>query len=316
MKTTSPLLTLTFCLVMSTIFAQKTPFFHIKHAPYSKKRSQQMKKKLKKYEAKLSENEQLKIVRGILTNKLLKSPIYYNPATFGKPNKDEHMAERLYWVLDFDQDKTVDLVLIFNTYFGPTPGYYFYFNHKGKFEYVYDNAGQFVLIRHKRKQTFLQHAIFIIDEQETQISQTFVYNHTAQSYVASPKLYYASQSKLPKKIALKPSLVTLTKVSQARYSPQVDDTPAKKIKEGEYNQYKATKTLWGNVVAKYAKGAKGYVLATQSGWAFVAFLPDSKLIKTSLRHGMDEGYDQKNNQTTPPKISPYICGWIPQNSFR
>lgn len=308
-------LLVTLWLVWSPTFAQSPPFFHFPPTHYDTIREQTILAQLKALEIKLPEQAQLKIVRGIIADKRLKSPVHYTPATFGKPNQDKYMKERLYWVLDFNQDQVADLVLVLNTYFGPTPGYYFYFNHQGKFKYVYDNSGQFEMIRRNAKRTILQYAIPIIDTPEAQIIQTFVYYHHNQTYEASPKTYYASQTILPKKLMVKPKLVRLRKAISVRYSPKVDDTPAKKLKKGEYHEYKATQTLWGNVVARYDKGAKAYMLAQRKGWAFVAFLPNSKLIKTSLRHGMDEGYDEKTNKITPPDIKPYICGWVSVEAF-
>lgn len=298
------------------VFAQKVPFFRFEPKLYPKNYRKLMFKNLRAYAAKMPQKEQLKIVRGILKNKALKSPGHYKPEVFGEPNKDEYMDDPLYWVFDFNQDKTVDLVLIFNTYFGPTSGYYFYFNNKGKFEYAYDNSGDILFIKNTRKRTILQYVIPVIDNQETQIIQTFVYNHARQTYLTSPKVYYASQTVLPDKLIKKPKLIKLKQASEVRFSPKTDNTPVKQAKPDEYIEYKATKTLKGNVVASYDKGAKGYLLATKEGWGFVAFLPDTKLIKTSLRHGMDEGYNEKTNKITKPEVLPYICGWVPGRSFR
>ncbi len=290
-----------------TSFAQTSPYFNFPSVDYSPTRAKAMYEQLKKYEINLPTQEKLKIVKGVLA-KLLPD---YNAVNLDKPTQDQNPRERPYWLLDFNGDKVIDLVLVLNVYFGPTYGYYFYFRHQGKFKYAFDNSGDFELIRHEGKRTILQYAIPIIDTPETQIVQTFVYDHRRQTYEASPKLYYASQTKIPSPLMRRPRLLSLRKASPLRHSPKVDNTPAKKLKVGEYHDYKATKTLWGNVVAKYGKGAKAYLLAKRKGWAFVAFLPNSKLIKTSLRHGMDEGYDSKTGKPLPPAISPYICGWLP-----
>lgn len=270
--------------------------------------------KLRIYQAKLSAREQLKIVQAMLKNQKLKRPVNYQP-TIWKANKGRYSFPS-FWVLDFDQDKTVDLIMLHNTYFGPSPGYYYYFNNKGKFEYVFNNAGDLFVINQQNKRTVLQHVIPVIDQSETEIIQTFEYHHKKQTYAWAPKLYYASQTKLPPQLLKKPKLVSMKAKVAVRTDKVMDNRPVKQIKPGEASDLETTKTLRGNVVATYAVGAQAYVLANQGDWLFVAFLPHTLLLKTSLRHGMDEGYDPKTYKATGPEIKPYICGWILKKSLK
>lgn len=306
--------TLFFCLYSPLVTAQSTPFFHFTRNVYTTQYPQDMLAKLKAFQAKLSPRKQLKIVQAMLKSQKLKRPVNYRPV-IPKANQGQHSFPS-FWVLDFDQDKTVDLIMLHNTYFGPSPGYFYYFNNKGKFEYVFDNAGDLFVIKQQNQHTVLQHVIPVIDLSETKVIQTFEYHHEKQAYTWAPKLYYASQTKLPPQLLKKPKLVSMHTNVAVRTNKVMDNKPLKQTKPSEVNEVKTTQTLRGNVVATYAAGAKAYVLANQGDWLFVAFVPHTSLLKTSLRHGMDEGYDPKTYKTTGPAIKPYICGWILKKSLK
>ncbi|HAS47116.1 MAG TPA: hypothetical protein DCS93_41925 [Microscillaceae bacterium] len=295
-----------FTLIYTSSIAQTTPYFYFKKRTYGENFTKEYIKSLRKYEIKLPENKKLAIAKQVLSQGNIQQLRNYSSKRLIEKAEGEYPR---YWVLDFNQDRKPDLVMLYNTYFGPSPGYYYFFKKaNGTYTYLLDGMGEIYILLSNKKRTVIQHNLGTIESSETEIVLTIDINHQKQAYRLIPKLYFASETPFPKSIEAKPKLIKVKKNTALRFSPEVKDTLTEKDKPGEYIDN--TKTLKGNIVARYQAGAQAYYLATRGKWAFVAFVPN-KLVKTSLRHGMDEDYDEKTGKVKGPRIKPYICGWIP-----
>ncbi|OJJ22885.1 hypothetical protein BKI52_00610 [marine bacterium AO1-C] len=305
------------CLVSiyATSIAQKTPYFYFKKRVYKENFVKEFIQSLKPYEIKLPKDKQLAIAKSLLNRRYLKRLRSYSPKTLTNKQRDGYPTYPRYWILDFNQDRKPDIVMLYNVYFGPSPGYlYFFRKADGTYEYLLDGMGEIYVLLSNKKRTVIQHDLGTIEGSESEIVRTIDINHQKQTYKLVPKLYFASETPFPKSIDQNPKLMRVKRLTNLRFSPEVKDTLTEKDKPGEYIDN--TKTLKGNIIAKYKAGAQAYYLATKGDWTFVAFLPNTTLIKTSLRHGMDEDFDSKTGKATGPRVKPYICGWVPSKVFK
>lgn len=308
---------LAFVFIYATSTAQTNPYFYFKKRPYYKNLEKDFLKSLKENEIKLPENKRLEIAKRVLKQGNIKQLAYYRAKMLTKEGNDEgYVSYPRYWVLDLNQDKKPDIVMLYNTYFGPSPGYIYLFRKRnGLYEYMLDGMGEIYIISSNKKRTVIQHDLGQIDNTESEIIRTIDINHQKQTFQLNPKLYYASETVFPKEINKQPRVIKIKRETALRFSPEVLDTIIKKAEPGGYVP-ESTKTLKGNCIARYKANAQAYLLASQGKWAFVAFLPKTLLIKTSLRHGMDEDFDEKTGKIKGPKVKPYICGWIPKKMIK
>ena len=301
--------------IQTTSIAQKAPYFYFKKRVYKEGFVKKYLQSLKRYEIKLPEQKRWAIAKKLLNQRNLKVLKDYMLKAVVDKQKDGYPEYPRYWVLDFNQDKKPDIVMLYRTYFGPSPGYlYFFRKANGTYEYLLDGMGDIYILLTNTKRTVIQYNLGTIEDTESEIVRTIDIDHQRQTCRLVPKLYFASETPFPKSINKKPTLIKVRQLTQLRFSPEVKDTLTEKDKPGEYREN--TTTLKGNIVARYKVGAQAYHLANQGDWAFVAFLPNNGLIKTSLRHGMDEEYDSKTGKVKGPKVKPYICGWIPKSVFQ
>jgi hypothetical protein len=223
------------------------------------------------------------------------------------------VEERFYPIFDFNRDGKVDMIIFPQVYFGPSLGYKMYARQGNKFEYVFDNSGNFSEVKVGKNQTILRFQVMIIESSETEISQTIIFDHLRNQCTAQPKLYYATQTKLPKQLTT-PILVSLKQASELRFSPQINNTP---LDTTETVFDTLTRVLKGNIVAEYRANDQAYQLATEGEWALVAFLPRNPPIRTSLRHGLDDSYyDDKGNLIQKSRIQPYLVGWVRKKTLK
>jgi hypothetical protein len=211
--------------------------------------------------------------------------------------------------LDFNADGKADLFLIPEVFFGPSPGLVIYGYQKGKIVLFSNIAGDIVSFKKRGDDIILQYGAILIEQTETEILQTIIYNAKAKSCSLDSKIYYATQTKFPEKLG-KPRLFKTIDSVALRYDKTLNDTI---YTEEQYNDYElnmGSKTLRGNVVAVYPKNAKAYLLAEDKDYAFVAFLPESSFLALSLRHGMEYFYFEDDKLIDEPKPKPYILGWV------
>jgi len=299
-----------FVLIYVSSTAQKKNYFYFKKRTHGENFVKEYIKSLRKHEIKLPESKKLAIAKRLLSQKNIQQLKNYAPKKLTDKADDGYQVFPRYWVLDFNQDLKPDIVMLYNTYFGPSPGYYYFFRKaNGTYEYLLDGMGEIYILLSNKRRTVIQHDLGTIESSETEIVRTIDINHQKQTYRLVPKLYFAYETPFPPSINQNPKLVKVKQATALRFSPEIKDSLTKEDKPGEYIDN--TKTLKGNIVARYQAGAQAYYLATQGNWAFVAFVPN-KRVKTSLRHGMDEYYDKKTGKVKGPRVQPYICGWIPK----
>jgi len=203
-------------------------------------------------------------------------------------------------VIDFDQNQTPDLVCIPQVHFGPSIGYEV-FALKGKsWQSIFDYSGSFEGFEKSDSQIIIRYLVTIIEPSETEILLSVVLEKKESKWVLKHylKQYYASQTQKPAKFLTEFTPFSTKASTILRTHPHIKD----KGSSGHSVMISAeqTKTIVGNQVAIMNSGSKGLVLAKEKGWSFVAFVPNTKVSKTSLEHGMDMDSKEK----------PYLCGWI------
>ena len=212
--------------------------------------------------------------------------------------------------LDLDKDTQADIIMIPQIYFGPSLGFFIFGKDGDGYKYLYDNSGFFQQIKKEKEVFILQFQVLIIDNIEPQIIQNIVYSTKDKSYRTGAKLYYATQTALPK-IAKKIKGFELKEKTELRFSPMTDD---KVIEEKDDYYLTESKTIKGNVIAIFKTKSGGFILAEKGDWAFVVFRPDSNLEESSLAHGMDSSlyFDEETEEMKPdPNYQkPWLVGWL------
>jgi hypothetical protein len=242
-------------------------------------------------------------LQDFLTNKTQKSLDY---------KVGNELSEKFYPVFDFNQDGKPEMLIFPEGYFGPSYGYKIYARRGDKFQYIFDNSGNFSEVKAGKTQTILRFKVSLMEASETQISQTIVFDHLRNQCTTQPKLYYATQTQLPKQLSL-PILVQLRQSTELRASPQINDHS---LDTTQITFDTLTRVLRGNVVAEYRAGDQAYQLATLGEWVLVAFLPKNPPIRSSLHHGLDNGYyDDKGNWLQKTRIQAYLVGWVKKKAF-
>jgi hypothetical protein len=155
----------------------------------------------------------------------------------------------------------------------------------------------------------LQFETTIIEESETNVLETLVYDLKNNQLSQHSKLYYANDTRLPQKIEHQGQF-TLNKKAALRSDSKIFN---KKFPENWfYVSGRGSKKLRGNVVAEYPAGSNGYVLAQEKDFVFVAFMPEAKFLDCSLRHGMESD----NIEIYNPNPKPFICGWTKKSYIK
>ena len=225
-------------------------------------------------------------------------------------NEDPAASQYAFRCLDFDGDKKIDLLVFNQAYFGTSLGLVFYGWDGKAYTYLFDCSGAIVVIERLGNKLCIRYLVTIIDPAETEILASISYDFKTKACMLDSKLYYAQKTRFPKVLG-RPEPFSLNAPAVLRVDPKIDDKPNQKNANGYYN-FETTLTLYGNAVAEYPKSARGYVLAVENDWAFVAF--DTKIAPTdnSLHHGMEPIIYDKKTQVSTPIIMPcqYYCGWI------
>lgn len=183
--------------------------------------------------------------------------------------------------LDFDKDDVWDLLLIEGVYFGPTSGYQFYVNTKAGVDYACENSGDIVKIKKYRKAVTLYHLVPIIDVGESGVLYILHLNFKKRSYDFR-KIYYAQQSILPAKISNKPKKIKIQQKTALRFSPEIRDkgTWIELAEQENEEIYRMSKTIRGNTVAYYEKGAECLLLTENKEgnlWLFCLSIIQAKM---------------------------------------
>lgn len=210
---------------------------------------------------------------------------------------------------DFNKDKQVDLILMPEFFFGPSFGLVCFGLVEGNFKKMFDKAGYVVKFEKRGDEIILQYEITIIEESETNVLETLVYDLKKNQLSQHSKLYYANDTRLPQKIENQGRFV-LKKDAALRADTKIFN---KEFPEDWfYVSGRGSKKICGNVVALYPAGAEGHILAKDKGFVFVAFKPESTFSECSLRHGM-ESNDIENYEPNP---KPFICGWVKNSDLK
>ena len=263
-----------------------------------------MDKQLAALHVDLGPNQRRELCRGMLLPKRFLENRPYRvligkekPLAVGK-----HGELRGYYLLDLNKDGEIDLILIANGYFGPTPGFIFLGRDGGRFRYLFDNSGRIVRIEHSGKMTAVRYAYFIIDPSECNVLQTILVDHKTGRGVLGAHQYIASQTASPgrftseeRKSFAGPVLLR----HSAPFSPPV-------------KQMQGTHVMRGDIIAKFP-ATEAVVLKRKSGWAFVAISVNRAGVETSMHHGMDKvqfDYDKKRTKFPLSRITTWLCGWV------
>ncbi|MCX6560500.1 MAG: hypothetical protein NTZ26_08285 [Candidatus Aminicenantes bacterium] len=233
-----------------------------------------------------------------------------NDFYLNESEEDPAASQYAFRCLDFDGDKSIDLVIFNQVFFGPSQGLVFCGRSGGAFSYLFDCSGAIAKIERIGDKLYVRYVVTIIEPSETEILAGIAYDFKTKACSLDSKLYYAQQTRFPKALGRPEPFETSTAVT-LRFSPTVDDKENLKNANG-YFDYTTTRTLRGNAVAEFPKSAGGFVLARENGWAFVAFGIKVMPAETSLHHGMEPGRFDKAAQKWVPIDSPrqYYCGWI------
>ena len=211
--------------------------------------------------------------------------------------------------LDFNKDRLVDLILMPEGFFGPSLGLVCFASVDGKFKRLFDKAGYVVKFEKRGDEIILQYETTIIEEAESNVLETLVYDLKSNQLSQHSKLYYANDTRLPQKIGNRGQFVLIKKAALRSDKKNFN----KKFPEDWFHvSGRGSKKLRGNVVADYPPGVKGYILAEEKGFVFVAFNPDAEFLDCSLRHGMDS--EEFENYKPIPK--PFICGWVKNSDLK
>jgi hypothetical protein len=225
------------------------------------------------------------------------------------PYLDSEEGQYKFMCLDFNGDKQVDVILMPEYFFGPSFGLVCYAKVDGKFIRVFDKAGYIVKFEKRAKKIVFQFEITTIEDAETNILETLVYDLKTKMFSHNSKLYFATDTRLPQKT----QNIGKFKLS-ANAIVRADTVINNEIfPEDWFNEYgRGSKKLRGNVVADYPAGAEGCILAKEKDFVFVAFMPEAKFLDCSLKHGMDS----EDFENYKPNPKPFICGWISKKDLK
>jgi hypothetical protein len=212
---------------------------------------------------------------------------------------------------DIDADGTVDLVAIPQVMFGPSDGFVVYVRDGAKAKHVLSTSGTWHAAVQTPSAVALRFQANILADGEARFSQTITYDRAARAWRPLVKSYAAMQGKTPAPTRL----VAFATRGEAtlRATPAIDDKPMRT------QGMERSTTLRGNAVAKYGAAARGFVLAEEGEWRYVAFDPATRPTATSLGHGMDHEPEQPSELEAPPpeeekpnqlKTKTWLCGWV------
>jgi hypothetical protein len=203
-------------------------------------------------------------------------------------------------VIDFDKNQTPDMICIPQVHFGPSIGYELFVKKNNHWQSVFDYSGSFEALEQTENLVVIRYLVTIIEPTETEILLNVILEKKGNQWVLKDflKQYYASQTQKPSKFLDNFEPFATKSNTILRTHPTVRDTGM--AGHSAMMSAEMTKTLVGNQVGVFPKGSKALIMAKEKGWAFVAFLPNSKSLKNSLEHGIDR----------ESKMKPYYCGWI------
>lgn len=223
----------------------------------------------------------------------------------GDPSNDPRLT-----AYDVDRDGTVDLVAFPQIMYGPSNGWIVFAAAGGKLQRLFAISGDWADVRAAGGTAALRFEANVLGPGEARFSTTLRFANGA--WEPPIKSYLASQTKVP---APRPPYASFTTrgATTLRAAPAVDDKPNPSVDDaGEEDEYRSA-TLRGNVVATYAAGARGTVLASEGEWRYVAFEPATRPSETSLSHGMDaiESDDEEAERPANQlRSEAWLCGWI------
>jgi hypothetical protein len=234
-------------------------------------------------------------------------------------NEYDMGGEYAFRCLDFNSDQVTDMILFNQVYFGPSPGLVFYGRQGDLYKYLFDCSGGIYSFEKKNNKIYLRFVVYIIESSETEILANMVFDLNTGNAGIESKIYYASQTEIPEKQDAPASFVVSDSV-YLRTAPKKNDKINKDalFYDGKYIYAQETGTLFGNVVAVFPENAGGYVLASTKKWAFVIFDSKTPFLRSSLYHGLDNNYYDRDRQVTIQCVIPmqYWCGWIEKKYIR
>ena len=215
--------------------------------------------------------------------------------------------------LDLDGDQRIDLLVFNQVYFGPSPGLVFYGWNGSAYTYLFDCSGAIGQLERIGDKLYFRFVVTIIDPPEAEILASITYDFKTKTCALESKLYYAQKTQLPKSFN-QPQPFALESAAVLRTDPKKNDTPLKTNADG-ISDYETTRTLYGNAVAELPPATRGFVLARDGHWAFVACSTKVLPTRHSLHHGMEPTIPDPKNQDPAPLYLPcqYFCGWIKSN---
>jgi hypothetical protein len=211
---------------------------------------------------------------------------------------------------DLDRNGTVDLVAIPRVMYGPSNGWVVYAANGGELELVFSISGGWADARVEAGAVSLRFEANLLAPGEARFSTMLRFANGR--WDRPVKSYVAAQGKVP---AARPPYARFSTKGPAtlRATPAIRDEP----QSDEASNYEQTSTLRGNVLAIYAAGARGLVLASQGDWHYVGFDPATRPKETSLSHGMDPEEVATDVETYADREAPtqqvssaWLCGWV------
>lgn len=225
----------------------------------------------------------------------------YSNAVYGDGETPYNiMPQEPYGWYDFNRDGKVDLFLATQGYFGPSYGYGAIALDTVPARYLLDISSGLSVVKREGLRTILRFDVMQIDQAEAQIEYFIIADNRTGRISYGPCLAYASETVMPQSW-LGRSRVLRAPTLRIRKGPVVDNTA---VNPDEAWKLEGTSVLAGNIVAELRPGSMLRVLAEQPGWVFVS-APPLSVLKTSLRHGMDEIGEQKK-----PRVHYTVCGWL------
>src|SRR5262249_49949006 len=159
---------------------------------------------------------------------------------------------------DLDGDGQADLIVFNQVYFGPSAGLIFYGRTTNGWDYLFDCSGALAKIERVNDKLYFRFVVTIIDTSESEILASVVYDFKSKTCSLESKLYYAQQTRYPK-ISDPAKPFELDASAVLRFSPTINNKENPKDANGN-DQYTTTRTLYGNVVAKFPKSAEGWII--------------------------------------------------------
>ena len=260
------------------------------------------------FHIKIGKKERKQLVEEMVRNETNSEAVIYIRQVFSKKIDFNYVISKAtddlfdpasLLIIDLNGDRQPDLILIRYVYFGPSYGYKIYMNQNGTFKYISGISGYFTNVESKNDTTRLEYCANIISYSETNVTFTLLYDLKKNSGGLSSKLYFARQTVVPPVFSAAVPFISGDSV-ELRTSPEVDTASNPDF----------THTISGNLVARYAKNASGYILYRQNGWAFVAFNPENQPVERSLGHGLDEDCYLESETYNSKCLRPFVCGWI------